>query len=57
MQSKAERLARCDAEIREILNRPDYLTAPCWLLTMGLSDWETEKRLIEREHAEETESR
>lgn len=39
-------LARCDREIAEIENRPDFLTAPAWLLTMGMMDWETEKYLI-----------
>ncbi len=29
-------LARCDREIEEIQNRPDFLTAPSWLLTLGM---------------------
>ena len=39
---------RCDREIAEILNRPDVVvgSAPAWLVTLGLLDWETEKRLI-----------
>jgi hypothetical protein len=41
-------LARCDREIAEIRNRPDFLTAPSWLLTMGMMDWEKEKNLIAR---------
>ena len=41
-------VARCDREIAEILNRPDVVAglAPAWLVTLGLLDWETEKRLI-----------
>ena len=41
-------LARCDREIAEIENRPDFKTAPAWLLTMGIMDWETEKAIITR---------
>ncbi len=47
--STSEDLARCDHEIEEIRNRPDFLTAPSWLLTLGLMDWEVEKKLIEHE--------
>ena len=44
----SEAVARCDREIAEILNRPDVVAglAPAWLVTLGLLDWETEKRLI-----------
>ena len=50
---RAAALARCDAEIAEILARPDVQagTAPAWLVTMGVFDWEAEKRAIEREDA------
>lgn len=43
-----EALARCDREIREIQERPDVLTGnvPAWLVTLGIEDWEAEKRLI-----------
>ena len=44
--STTEDLARCDREIAEIRNRPDFKTAPAWLLAMGMMDWETEKRMI-----------
>lgn len=46
--SHADELARCDREIAEIQNRADFKTAPSWLLTMGMMDWETEKALITR---------
>ena len=51
MQSKAEALQRCDREIAEILSRPDVLdgSAPAYLVTLGIEDWEREKRLIEVE--------
>lgn len=41
-------LERCDAEIAEILDRPDVRSgqAPAWLVTLGVNDWEYEKRLI-----------
>ena len=44
-------IERCDYEIQEILNRPDVKagTAPAWLVTLGVCDWEREKRLIEKE--------
>ena len=47
MAMQAE-LARCDAEIAEILTRPDVVAglAPAWLVCLGVSDWEVEKRLI-----------
>jgi hypothetical protein len=42
-------LARCEREIREIAERqgPDR----AYLTVMGMSDWEHERRLIERERA------
>ncbi len=48
----AAELARCDREIDEICNRPDVKgnLAPAWLVTLGVNDWETEKRMIEREY-------
>ena len=49
-------LARCDREIAEIENRPDFKTAPAWLLTMGIMDWETEKALIANERSAHKES-
>jgi hypothetical protein len=41
---------RCYREIAEILNRPDVVAglAPAWLVTLGVSDWEAEKRLIQK---------
>lgn len=44
-------LARCDREIAEIMERPDVAAgaAPAWLVTLGIEDWEAEKRLIVRE--------
>jgi hypothetical protein len=47
-------LARCDREIAEILNLPAVKdgTAPAWLVTLGIEDWEDEKRAILRENGE-----
>ncbi len=44
----AEQLARCDREIAEIRERPDVVAgiAPAWLVTLGIEDWEAEKRLL-----------
>jgi hypothetical protein len=41
-------IARCEAEISEILNRPDVVAGmvPAWLVTLGIEDWEAEKRLL-----------
>ena len=41
-------LARCDREIREIGERADVVAgkAPAWLVTLGVEDWEAEKRLL-----------
>lgn len=41
-------LARCDREIAEILERKDVQagTTPAWLVTLGIEDWEMERRLI-----------
>lgn len=43
-----EQLARCDREIDAILSRPDVLDGetPAWLVTLGIEDWEEEKRLL-----------
>ena len=48
---RARAIARCDEEIAEIMNRADVVagTAPAWLVTLGVEDWEAEKRAIERE--------
>lgn len=45
------RLDRCDREIAKIRNMPAVLagTAPCWLVVLGINDWQYEKRLIEQE--------
>lgn len=47
----AEELARCDREMAELQARDDIRngTAPAWLVTLGMTDWEMEKRLIESE--------
>lgn len=47
----AEALARCDAEMAELQAREDVRngSAPAWLVTLGMTDWELEKRLIERD--------
>ena len=42
-------LERCEHEqSRYILERPDVVAgeAPAWLVTLGIEDWEMEKRLI-----------
>jgi hypothetical protein len=43
-------LERCSAEQSEIINRPDVAAgfAPAWLVTLGIEDWEMEKRFIEQ---------
>lgn len=48
MLQTSEALARCDREIAEILGRPDVVAglAPAWLVTLGIEDWEAEKRFI-----------
>ena len=59
--SKLRELERCRAEQDEILTRSDVTRALCvcgelvctcpgvkaWLVTLGMEDWECEKRLIE----------
>lgn len=39
---------RCDREIAEIRQRPDVAAglAPAWLVTLGIEDWEAEKRIL-----------
>jgi len=46
-----EALERCAREQAELQARPDAMagTAPAWLMTLGMEDWEREKELIERE--------
>ena len=43
MKSLREQIARCDREIAEALKQHD---APAWLVTLGVEDWEAEKRLL-----------
>lgn len=45
-------LARCDREQAEIQARADVQagTAPAWLVTLGMEDWECEKRLLLEKH-------
>lgn len=52
-KSLADELERCDREIAAIRARPDVVAglAPAWLVTMGIEDWEAEKRLILAEAA------
>jgi hypothetical protein len=47
-------LDRCAKEQAEILNRSDVASgaAPAWLVTLGIEDWEMEKRFIA--HVERT---
>lgn len=47
-------LARCDAEIAEIRERPDVVAglAPAWLVTLGIEDWECEKRLLHEKYGD-----
>ena len=46
----AAEVDRCDREIAAIMNRPDVVAglAPAWLVTLGVTDWESEKRLIQK---------
>ena len=48
MAGKNAHLDRCDREIAEICNRVDVASgrAPAWLVTLGIEDWECEKRLL-----------
>jgi hypothetical protein len=45
----SDALERCTREQHEILNRPDIAAGkvPALLVTLGLEDWECEKRFIE----------
>jgi hypothetical protein len=47
----ADQLARCQAELREIHERPDVQRGdvPAWLVALGEADWLTEAALIENE--------
>lgn len=53
-QSQQE-LLRCELEIAEILDREDVKAgiAPAYLVTLGVNDWQFEKRLIEKEMSHE----
>ena len=44
-------LERCDREIQEIRERAAREEMPAYLVTMGIHDWQTERRLIETEEA------
>ncbi len=46
--SLASELAICDREQQSIQDRPDVQAGMCpaWLVTLGMEDWEAEKRLI-----------
>jgi len=46
---------RCDREIAEILGRADVVGghAPAWLVTLGVEDWEKERRMIMAEKTKE----
>jgi len=48
-----EAVERCAREQAEILNRPDVASgqAPAWLVTLGVEDWECEKRLIDAQNS------
>lgn len=45
---REQELSLCARERDEILNRADVLAgeAPAWLVTLGLTDWDAEERLI-----------
>lgn len=44
-------ILRCDREIAEALKQ---FSAPAWLVTLGVEDWEAEKRLIVLDAARES---
>lgn len=48
MLDLSREIARCDAEIAEIAERPDVLSGNCpaWLVVLGTEDWRAEKRLL-----------
>lgn len=45
---QAAAIARCDREIAEIEERAEGGTMPAWLVTLGVEDWEAEKRLLQK---------
>lgn len=44
IQDLESQLARCDREIAEMYAQPP--TQPAWLTTLGILDWEAERRII-----------
>lgn len=46
MTDLLQSLLRCDQEITEILNRPVGENDKAYLRTLGVCDWEYERRLI-----------
>lgn len=50
-RSKKDELARVDRELAEIAARADIAAGqvPAFLVTLGVEDWEMERRLIEAE--------
>jgi hypothetical protein len=44
-QTIDEALARCDREIAAMYAREDG--SPAWLTTLGITDWEAEKRILQ----------
>ena len=45
-------IERCDREIEEMLDQPPV--APAWLTTLGIEDWQWEKRILESMLVEES---
>lgn len=52
-ESLDHNVERCDAEIREIQERPIVVAglAPAWLATLGVMDWTMEREWIRSEGA------
>ena len=49
---KPSELERCDREIARIRQEPIAFTSPAYLSTMGVNDWQLERKVIEGERSE-----
>lgn len=49
---KPSELERCDREIARIRQEPIAFTSPAYLSTMGVNDWQLERKVIAGERSE-----